>query len=333
MRVEHGLLGGSGEPEHGLGGVALLGRQQAARGLHVDQRRLGLPQCCRGRRRACSLSSASFLVARGQRRLVLNQFALVLDQDALFGFLQPEVGGQSRHADDDRHHQGRNRLVPSRPAPRGFHGGLPPGLDRFVVQEVLQVGRHRLGGLVAPGRIGVDRLVDDGLQIPRHAPPQFAQANGLRGHRLLDQFVAVAFIECRPQGQHLVEGQSKRVDVAAGVGLALERLRRHITQGAEDVPGVGQVLGPVGLGQAEVGHPHRPGLIEQQVRGLHVPVNDPLTVGVLQGLGDLEADAGDPLPVVEPPRFAAGISTTTPKERGTRRVVGGDSRGVGRLVG
>ena len=67
-----------------------------------------------------------------------------------------------------------------------------------------------------------------------------------------------------------------------------------------------QVLLVVGLGQAEVGHPDGPVGVEQQVRRLDVAVEDPLVVGVLQGVGHLDADPRHALPVGLPPGLAPG---------------------------
>ena len=101
---------------------------------------------------------------------------------------------------------------------------------------------------------------------------------------------------------------------------ALERLRRHVAQGAQDVAGVGEVLVVVELGQAEVGDPDGAAGVEQQVRGLDVAVEDALGVGVGQGVGDLGADAGDALPVAGPPRPAQlrAIRRALAQQRGRR---------------
>ena len=62
----------------------------------------------------------------------------------------------------------------------------------------------------------------------------------------------------------------------------------------DDVAGLGESLFRLGaLGQAEVGDPGRPGRVEQDVRRLDVAMQETAVVGVVQGLGDLEADAGD----------------------------------------
>ena len=52
------------------------------------------------------------------------------------------------------------------------------------------------------------------------------------------------------------------------------------------------------LGQPEVGDPDVPLKVKKQVRWLDVPVHDPLTVGVMQRLGGLNADPGYALRVV-----------------------------------
>ncbi len=54
-----------------------------------------------------------------------------------------------------------------------------------------------------------------------------------------------------------------------------------------------QVVGLGRLGQPEVGHPDVAVVVQQQVRRLDVAVQDALAIGVFQGLGDLDADAGD----------------------------------------
>ena len=74
------------------------------------------------------------------------------------------------------------------------------------------------------------------------------------------------------------------------------------------------------LGQAEVGDPDVAVVVEQQVRRLDVAVQDPLAVGVVQGLGHLHADPGH-----APAVAAVGV--------GQRRQLGRTGPGDGRRIG
>src|SRR5262249_24306359 len=93
--------------------------------------------------------------------------------------------------------------------------------------------------------------------------------------------------------QHLVERQAEAVEVASRIGLALESLRGHVPQGADDVARLRQLFASLRFGQAEVRDPDGPLRIEQKVRWLDIPVQDALLVGVTQGFGYLDADLGD----------------------------------------
>ena len=155
-------------------------------------------------------------------------------------------------------------------------------------------------------RLALDRLLDDRLQVAGNLGIQLVQRRRGLARHLLHQPAALLLVERRPEGEHLVERQAERVDVAPAVDLAAERLGGHVPQGAEDVAGVRQVLLVVRLGQAEVGHPDDPVGVEQQVRRLDVAVDDPLGVRVGQGVGHLDADPRHPLPVRLPPGLAPG---------------------------
>jgi hypothetical protein len=80
---------------------------------------------------------------------------------------------------------------------------------------------------------------------------------------LLDQLVPVMFLVRRAEGDQLEQGEPERVDVTAGVGLPVERLRRHVAKRAEQVAGVREVVRVIRLGQAEVGDPNDAVEVEQ----------------------------------------------------------------------
>ena len=79
----------------------------------------------------------------------------------------------------------------------------------------------------------------------------------------------------------------------------------------------------VGLGQAEVGDPDAALGVEQQVRRLDVAVDDPLAVGIGQGLGHLDADLGHAAVVVVPARLGGGVLGLAGQDR--RRAARGRS--------
>ena len=98
-------------------------------------------------------------------------------------------------------------------------------------------------------------------------------------------------------GDHLVEHDPERVDVAAGVdGLALGLLGREVGGRAHDRAGLGEALARLadGPGDAEVGHLDLAGVVDQDVAGLDVAVDHAAAVGEVQGAGHVRADGGRP---------------------------------------
>ena len=104
-------------------------------------------------------------------------------------------------------------------------------------------------------------------------------------------------VERRGAGEQFVEQHAQRVDVAAGVDVQaahLGLLGAHVQRRADHLAEAGEerLLGQLltdGLGDAEVddlGHRHAVVQRDQDVGRLEVAVDDPLLMGVLDGLAD-----------------------------------------------
>jgi hypothetical protein len=163
-------------------------------------------------------------------------------------------------------------------------------------------------GLVAVRRVRFEAMLDDRFDgrgdglVPAHDPRGWLAT-------ILDELVdhglggAVRDRERPPAGQQLVEDDSDRVEVAAGVERVLtapagvEVLRRHVEQrpaGRGHAGGGLEVLREVEIEQ------HRLTLVGQQdVLGLQVEVQDPPLVGVGQPAGHARGHPEDGLDISE----------------------------------
>ena len=95
--------------------------------------------------------------------------------------------------------------------------------------------------------------------------------------------------------QQFVERDAERVDVGPGVDharLAGRLLGAHVAERADDVAGERDAAVVLHPREAEVGDPELALQIEQQVRRLHVAVDDAVVVRVLQRFGRLFAEPG-----------------------------------------
>ena len=70
-------------------------------------------------------------------------------------------------------------------------------------------------------------------------------------------------------------------------------LRRHVQRRAEHLASHGNAGLLHDTGQAEIGDPQAPVVTEDQVVRLDVPVDDPFSVGVFEGVGGRRHMAGD----------------------------------------
>ena len=115
------------------------------------------------------------------------------------------------------------------------------------------------------------------------------------GHDLHDDLLGRGAGMRRVPGEHLVEHAAERVDVAPGGDLLLGGglLGAHVVRRAERHAGLGHPAAGRGTQRqrdAEVGH-HRAAVVEQDVLGLDVAVDDAVPVGVVEGIGDGRGDA------------------------------------------
>ena len=174
--------------------------------------------------------------------------------------------------------------------------------------EVLR-GRDAIAGLLGQSRH--DDLLDPLGDVVSQRP----DGSGVLGEDLREERDVGGGLERGLPRQHLVRDAAEREDVAPGidVGLAHRLFRAHVVRGPQTDAGTRQagVLPHVGReGDAEVGD-DRVVVLEEDVARLHVAMDDPLFVGVLQRVGDARGHAHDlvdlqPPPGVEPlpKRFA-----------------------------
>ena len=179
------------------------------------------------------------------------------------------------------------------------------GADGPVFDEPLQVVGQLSRRLVAMGRLARHRLQHDRLQVAGDVRIRRARSRKLLLAHLTQQSVPARLVERRTKRQQLVQRQSEAVDVAPGVHGPVQLLGRHVAERADHVARVREILLIGQLGEAEIGNPNEPLLVEQEVAGLDVAVKRALAVGVVQSTGRLGANAGNAPPVGRPQRLGA----------------------------
>ncbi len=101
-------------------------------------------------------------------------------------------------------------------------------------------------------------------------------------------------LEGQPPGEQLIHHHAEGEDVASSIHrLTGSLLRRHVGHGAQGGGRLGDLLGVLALGQAEVHDLDPAPGGEHDVGGLNIPVDDALLVGGHQALADLDADIQD----------------------------------------
>ena len=157
-----------------------------------------------------------------------------------------------------------------------------------VKSESHERAQQFVHGSEAVLRILLQTAHDDLLETGGQIGPYLGQGKG-RGIEMLARYLGHArAVERRVPGQHLVEHNTQRVDVRAGVDrLAADLLRRHVT-GAADDGARARDPGPVGAGgDAEVGDLGVTLPVDEDVLGFDVAVDDACQMRRRQSLSHL----------------------------------------------
>ena len=169
---------------------------------------------------------------------------------------------------------------------------------RLAVAEPAQVVAQLLGGRVALLGLLGQQLDDDRLERPGHVGDELVERLRRVVHLLVGDGHRVVAAERRPAGDHLVQHDAERVEVAARIGLrALGLLGREVGGRAHHRADLGEVLlgGRVHRpGDAEVGDLHLPAGADEDVGRLDVAVHDAVAVGEAERGGDVAGDLGRP---------------------------------------
>lgn len=197
----------------------------------------------------------------------------------------PEIGGgeshpQHRHGRDD----GRGRPPRIRPAPvgEGFDGRGGPGFQPLAVQEQPQVPRQADGRVVTPSGESLKAFpADEGQRL--------GDVGGLAAWAFAGPFRPLA-------GEQQEQDHPEAVDVGGGGG---PRVRGVHGLGGRVLPcpdeGAIRQRGLVARGgEPEVAQLVEAALRLQDVAGLQIPVDQPLLVGVPDGLRHLPGGLGGP---------------------------------------
>ena len=215
---------------------------------------------------------------------------------------------EGRQAEDDGPgHRGDARAggdprVPPRPLPRPLGdrrlGGVLQGEAREVPLDILV---EFAGRPVAPGRVGLQQVVDDrflGRRDPRVDRAHARRPDAAVLDHPADDVLRRSRIDLErvPAGEQLEEDHAERIEVAPRVDRAAgpeeegQRLGRHVGERAADrgALGAGRVVGEVEV------EDHRLAVVrEQDVGRLDVAVEDAALVRVGQAVGQARSEPED----------------------------------------
>ena len=169
------------------------------------------------------------------------------------------------------------------------HRGLS-GLE--LLPQVPQINDHLTGALIPIRRILRQALVDEELQLSRHACANARERVRFFVNDLVEQRLVVQALERPLTADHLVEHAPKRPNVGAVIDpRALGLLRAHVGNSTQRRVELRQLRTLGQQGQPEVQHGNVALVVDDDVGGFDVAVHDILFVSSLQSLGDLLANA------------------------------------------
>jgi hypothetical protein len=109
-------------------------------------------------------------------------------------------------------------------------------------EEALECEHHVLRRAPAIARLFLEALVDDSLELARNLGIHFARALVLLESNLVHRRTLLVLDEGLLAGEHLVQHDTERKDVAAGVELVAEHLLgRHVRGGADTGACLGEI--------------------------------------------------------------------------------------------
>ena len=166
------------------------------------------------------------------------------------------------------------------------------GFDGFAVEETSDIlGKVESCVVTVVGSF-LHRFHADGGDVAVDFAVDLMRDSRIFGRDFLEDGEDVVAFEHRDGGEHFVEGNAKGENVGATVSLGTAAgglFRGHVAWRAHDLTGDGEfhLLAVFAFGNAEVSNFDLTGLIEENVTGFDVAMDDAVFVGVVQGFGSL----------------------------------------------
>ena len=165
---------------------------------------------------------------------------------------------------------------------------------RFFAIATLQRIGESSGGAEPIGRDLLQRAINRGGDIRRYGGPNVANGDGRRRHHLRHDGLRRFAGEWRLAGQHLVEHRAQGEDVGppGDVLLAHRLLGTHVLRSPDAHAAFGEPPAAAAFEHQrnpEVGH-QCPILVQQDVRRLHIPMHEAVTMCVIKCTRDVTRD-------------------------------------------